>query len=77
MSTLTALQMKGLVDQWKNAGAALQKVHDEELAAWVYDWKEVDDLLDIGERFGGATNSDGLVEMQCWFKKFAIEPTKT
>lgn len=69
MKRLNRNQQKAVVTQWKRAAPALAKARDEELQQWQYDWKTVDALLDVGDRFGSPRPTSGLVEMQKWFMK--------
>ncbi|MBI2439965.1 MAG: hypothetical protein HYV35_01185 [Lentisphaerae bacterium] len=68
---LTRQQMRKVVEQWKRAGPELERVRNEELRRWQYDYKAVDALLDIGGHFGKSRPTSGLVEMQKWFMKLA------
>ena len=71
MKRLTRDQQKAVLDQWNRAGPELERFRYEELRNWVYDWKVVDALLEIGARTAKPTTSSGLVELQRLFMKGA------
>jgi hypothetical protein len=71
MKRLTRDQQRAVLDQWRRAGPELERFRYEELRNWVYDWKVVDALLDIGARTAKPTTSSGLVELQRLFMKGA------
>ncbi len=63
-------EQKRLVKQWEETGRELERMRLEKLAGKPYDWKEVDELLSIGDRFPQPSRTtSGLVEMQYWFMK--------
>ena len=71
MKRLTREQQRVVVQQWKKAGPELERVRNEELRKWVYDWTSVDALLELGDRFGQSREATGMVEMQRLFIKAA------
>ena len=74
MSQLSKSQQKQIVDQWKRAGPRLERMRDEELRNWKYDWRIVDALLDIGThsyRPPERMEENGLVIMQRGFMELA------
>ncbi|MBI2190936.1 MAG: hypothetical protein HYU36_02990 [Planctomycetes bacterium] len=69
MATLTRVQMKQVVQQWKRAGPELERIRREALERLEYDWESVDDLLDMADKFSRPRSTTGMVEMQKWFMK--------
>ncbi|MBF0409153.1 MAG: hypothetical protein HQM10_17525 [Candidatus Riflebacteria bacterium] len=61
---------KCIVQQWKNAGSALEKIHDEELQNYVYDSEIVDSMIELGLLHAEIRVTSGLVEMQKYFRKW-------
>jgi len=53
-----------VVRQWKSAALELERVRNEELRDYVYDWMAVDAMLDFGLRHAQSRKVCGLVEMQ-------------
>lgn len=64
MKPLSGDEMKRVVEQWDKAGPELERIRRAELQDWVYDWKDVDALLQMGDRFGASRPTSGLVTMQ-------------
>ena len=65
-------QDRAIVEQWRRAGPALERVHAEELRRYRYRPADADAVLDIGHRFAGPPRqTSGLVEMQRLFMKGA------
>ncbi|MFP4500378.1 MAG: hypothetical protein ACLFTT_05210 [Candidatus Hydrogenedentota bacterium] len=63
-------EQKRLVKLWEETGRALDRMRREKLAGKRYDWKEVDELLSLGDIFPQPSRtSSGLVEMQYWFMR--------
>ena len=63
--------LKQIVRQWASAGPELERRRRAELRSWVYDWRAVDALMDIGSHHAASRPSSGLVEQQRWFRKLA------
>ncbi|MCX7591243.1 MAG: hypothetical protein N2255_06395 [Kiritimatiellae bacterium] len=72
MKPLTKEQMKQVVHQWESAGPFLERLRWERLRQWQYDWREVDALLGMADRFGRSRPTSGLIEMQRLFKLLAV-----
>lgn len=56
--------------KWEETGKILEKLRREKLKGMIYNWEDVDALLQLGD---DAPERDpyecGLIEMQSWFMK--------
>jgi hypothetical protein len=68
---MTKAQWRNFSEQWQRAGAALTRVHRDEIRARPYDPDAVDDLLQIGDTLEHSRETSGLVELQRWLLKLA------
>jgi len=59
------------MEQWKNAGPALEQIRRNELRSREYDFASADMLLGIGDLHGRSRPTSGMVEMQRWLLKLA------
>ena len=66
---LTKAQWRKFSEQWQRAGAALARMHRNEVHARPYDPDAVDDLLQIGDTLEHSRKTCGLVELQRWLLK--------
>ena len=71
MTRKSNAQLKQIVRQWTSAGPELERRRRAELRSWVYDWRAVDALLEIGSHHAAPRPTSGLVEQQRWFRKLA------
>lgn len=63
-------EQKRLVKLWEETGRELDRIRREKLVGKPYDWREVDELLSLGDIFPQPSRtSSGLVEMQYWFMR--------
>ena len=60
---------RGFVEQWRRAGAALERIRREELRQFRHEdhVSSIDSLLDLGVRLGEPRAWSGLVEQQRLF----------
>ncbi len=65
-----------IVNQWKSASEALNRVKNQELQNTEYDYETVDAMLDLGLKFSSIRVSSGLVEMQRFFRTWQSEISK-
>ncbi len=72
MKRPTIEEQRQLVRQWEDTGRELQQIREDALRDKPYNWKEVDDLLSLGEDYDGPPRlTSGLEEMQAVFMKAA------
>ena len=72
MKRPTIEEQRQLVQQWDETGQELERIREDALRDKPYNWKEVDDLLSLGESYDGPPRlSSGLEEMQAVFLKAA------
>ena len=69
MTNMTKAQWQKFSEQWQRAGAALARVHRNEIRTRPYDPEAVDDLLQIGDTLARSRKTCGLVELQLWLLK--------
>lgn len=63
-------EQRRMVQQWEETGPELERIRRNALRGKEYDWKEVDDLLRLGELADlPPRTTSGLVEMQEIFMK--------
>ncbi len=63
---------RAYVEQWRQTGRDLDRIHAVELRRYRYNPADADVLLDLGDRYAGAPRvTSGLVEMQRLFMKAA------
>lgn len=65
-----------IVNQWKYATEALERVKNQELQNTEYDYETVDAMLELGLKFSSLRASSGLVEMQRFFRAWQSEISK-
>jgi len=69
MTKMTKAHWQRFTEQWQRAGAALARVHRNEIRTRPYDPDTVDDLLQIGDTLERPRKPCGLVELQRWLLK--------
>lgn len=63
-------EQRQLVRQWESTGKELEQIRRDALRGMPYNWKDVDALLELGDRSNAQPRStSGLVEMQRLFQK--------
>ena len=71
----TREEQKQLVHQWEETGRELERIRREALRDLPYNWKDVDDLLALGDDYDGPPRTtSGLVEMQRIFMRAHPKP---
>lgn len=70
MKRPTREEQRQLVKQWDKTGPLLERIRAEALRGKPYDWREVDELLSIGDSADlPSRTTSGLVEQQRLFMK--------
>jgi len=66
----TREEQVALVKQWEETGPELERIRREALKGMPYNWRDVDELLRIGDQANlPSRTTSGLVEMQRLFMK--------